>query len=57
MEDHQQMLGIKLISVAGSDVAIGTTETLKALGVIGLAAIVGPLAIGGLLFFLNRREN
>ncbi len=51
------MQGIKFISLAGNDVAIGTADTLKALGLIGLAAIVGPLAIGGLLFLLRKRGN
>ncbi len=39
-----------------SEPAIQTSEALRALGLMGLAALSGPLVIGG-LFFLLRKES
>ena len=36
--------------------AIQTSDALKALGVMGIAAIAGPLIIGGLFFLLKSKD-
>ncbi len=46
-----------LTKVLGTELAIQTADTLKALGLLGLAAFMGPLVIGGLFFFLKKREE
>lgn len=35
------------------DPAISPSDTLEALGLIAFAALVGPLIIGGMFYFLN----
>ncbi len=44
-------------ALLGTEPAIQTVDTLKALGLLGLAAIVPPIFIGGLLFFLKETKK
>jgi len=41
----------------GTEPAIETVDALKALGLMGMAAIAGPAVIGGLFFFLKKNNN
>ncbi len=44
-----------LTPLLATELAIETGDVLRALGLLGLAAIIGPLVIGGLFFFLRKR--
>ncbi len=44
--------------VLGTQAAIEGFEALKIISILGLAALAGPLIIGGLFFFLkNTQQN
>ena len=46
-----------LIKLIVTEPAIETGDALKALGLMGIAAIAGPLVIGGLFFILKKRSE
>ncbi len=35
---------------------IEAADTVKALALIGIAAIIGPLSIGALVYYLNKKD-
>ena len=42
------------LAAIGTEQAIPLSDALKALGLLGLAAFIGPLVIGGLVFTLKK---
>ena len=44
---------LKLAAITTEE-AIPLSDALKALGLLGLAAFIGPLVIGGLVFLLKK---
>ena len=45
------------LAAIGTEQAIPLSDALKALGLLGLAAFIGPLAIGGLVFLLKNKTK
>ncbi|AAP99708.1 MULTISPECIES: hypothetical protein [Prochlorococcus] len=46
-----------IVMLLGTEAAIEGLEAFKLIALIGLAAVTGPLVIGGLFFLLKKEER